>query len=91
MRSLSSNRIKVLKSRDSIDIFMSLGIVSASSCSLAGRYDNHISIQFLALNWILEPYSLAGRYDNPIPTKFLAPTDYSKIPALVGFQHIYEG
>ncbi len=27
--------------------------------------------------------SLAGRYDNPIPNPFLAPTDCSKIPALV--------
>jgi hypothetical protein len=27
--------------------------------------------------------SLAGQYDNPIPPRFLAPTDRSKIPALV--------
>ncbi len=27
--------------------------------------------------------SLAGRYDNPISTRFLAPTDCSKIPALL--------
>ncbi len=27
--------------------------------------------------------SLAGLYDNPIPTRFLAPSDCTKIPALV--------